>query len=392
MLGLLLTLLSWVLAIPLTLVGIECLMAILPRRRSAAYHQAVAPRIAVVVPAHNEAAGIRVALTPLVEQLPTPDRLLVIADNCSDDTAAIARGVGASVLERKDTLRRGKGYALDFAIRYLEHDPPDVVVIIDADCRVQAGTISRLAVQTALTGRPAQAFYRFTLPPAATLRDQISAFAIIVRNIVRPLGAMRLGIPCILQGSGMAFPWRLIKDATLASGNLVEDMQLGVDLAIAHTPAHIVEDTLVEGELPQRESAKTSQRTRWEHGHLQTIITQVPRLAGTAIAQRRLDLLGFALDLAVPPLALLVGASGLFLMLCLIYASGTGDFTPARPCLVGAVVFSCGMMVAQARFAKKLVAPYQLLAAPLYILWKLPIYVRYIWRRQQQWVRTARDS
>jgi cellulose synthase/poly-beta-1,6-N-acetylglucosamine synthase-like glycosyltransferase len=91
------------------------------------------PRLAVLMPAHNESAGIVPAIEAVNEQLQPGDRLLVVADNCSDDTARVAAAAGAQVAERTDPQCRGKGYALDFGVRRLEADPPEVVVIIDAD-------------------------------------------------------------------------------------------------------------------------------------------------------------------------------------------------------------------------------------------------------------------
>ena len=123
---------------------------------------------------------------------------------------------------------------------------------------------------------------------------------------VRPQGLDRLGFPGILTGTGMAFPWSVIQSASLASGNIVEDMQLSMDLAIAGHPTLFCPDTKVIGLLPQQAQAAKSQRTRWEHGHLQTMLTQVPRLVREALRQKRLDLLVIALDLSVPPLSLLV--------------------------------------------------------------------------------------
>jgi glycosyltransferase involved in cell wall biosynthesis len=70
------------------------------------------------------------SLRSILPQLAEADRLLVVADNCSDDTAAIATAEGAETIERSDLAHRGKGYALDFGIRHLELDAPDVVIVI----------------------------------------------------------------------------------------------------------------------------------------------------------------------------------------------------------------------------------------------------------------------
>ena len=82
---------------------------------------------------------------------------MLIADNCTDETAAIARQLGATVIERQDTENQGKGYALDYGIQYLATDPPDIVVLVDADCIVHEGAIAKLAQRANTSKRPTQA-------------------------------------------------------------------------------------------------------------------------------------------------------------------------------------------------------------------------------------------
>src|SRR5262245_59099720 len=106
---------SGVLAILATILLVEVVAAALRFKRGQAFPFATVnrPRLAVLVPAHNESAGLLPALHVIQALLRAADRLLVVADNCSDDTAAIARAAGAEVAERNDLNRIGKGYALD---------------------------------------------------------------------------------------------------------------------------------------------------------------------------------------------------------------------------------------------------------------------------------------
>src|SRR5262252_6431115 len=78
------------------------------------------PALAVLIPAHDEAGGIAATIRAVIAQLRPCDRLLVVADNCSDDTASVAMSLGAEVIERRDPSLRGKGYALDHGVRHLE--------------------------------------------------------------------------------------------------------------------------------------------------------------------------------------------------------------------------------------------------------------------------------
>jgi len=350
-----------------------------------------APRVAVLMPAHDEAGGIRLVLEGLLPQLAPQDRLVVIADNCSDDTAAIAKEVGATVIERHDSQRKGKGYALDYGMNFLESDPPDVVVLIDADCRVEEGTVAQIAQQAIVTHQPVQAVYVMDRPTRPTPKDSVSALAFLVKNQVRPLGLRKLGFPCLLTGTGMAFPWSVLRGAKLASSNIVEDMQLAVDLIIAGHPTSFCANARVNGILPQQERAAKSQRTRWEQGHLKTALTQIPRLLQAAIQQRRFALVAIALDLCIPPLSLLVTLWAAALTVTLI-AGAFGISTASLIALLGLEggLILISVLSAWAKFGRELPL-LSLLAVPFYILWKIPLYFNFIVNPQTKWVRTERD-
>lgn len=346
----------------------------------------------VLVPAHNEQVVIQKTLQTLQPQLQPKDKILVIADNCSDATADIARSLSATVLERHDDSRRGKGYALDFGLRAIANEPPNIVIVIDADCIVQVGALNALQKQVLASGKPAQAVYLMEQPNEASPKDQISAFAFKVKNLVRPLGLTRFELPCPLTGTGMAFPWSVIAKANLASGNIVEDMKLGVDLAIAGYPTLLCPDAKVLGQLPSGDSASTSQRTRWEHGHLQTLLNYVPQLFWTALQKQRLDLALMAVDLAIPPLALLVmlwlGSS----IISLLFSSIYSIWLPSIFLIAAGLLLFTAILIAWGRFGRDDLPLQRLLSVPFYILWKIPLYFKFLIRPQNQWIRTERES
>lgn len=378
------------LILPIGVLFIECVAALFPTRSQPVSNSAD-PRIAVLMPAHNEASGIAPVLQNLMPQLKPQDRLVVIADNCTDETAAIARDLGATVLERSNSRQRGKGYALDYGIQALAENPPDVVVLMDADCFAEAEAIAKIARLSAATQRPTQAIYLMEQPAKTSPTSAISALAFLVKNWARPQGMDRLGVPCLLTGTGMAFPWKVIYQASLASGNLVEDMQMGLDMAIAGYSPQLCADAHVTGRLPSQNTAATSQRTRWEHGHLQTLITQVPRLLKAALRQGRLDLLAIALDLSIPPLSLLVmlwlAAMALATFTFLLGGSPTSS---AFLAIQGGMLFGA-IVCAWGKYGRSMIPLKALAAIPLYVLWKVPIYLKFLAQPQTQWVRTERD-
>ena len=353
---------------------------------------AARPSVAILMPAHNEAAGITTAIASVLPQLRPGDRLLVVADNCSDDTAGVARAARAEVAERHDPLRRGKGYALDFGVRALESRPPAIVVVMDADCIIEEGSLERLVRRCGSSGRPVQALYLMRSPAEAGLKSRISEFAWVVKNHVRPTAFLRLGLPCQLMGTGMAFPWSIIGKAPLASGHLVEDMQLGIDLAVAGVPPLFCADACVTSVFPSSDVGAVAQRTRWEHGHLSVIASGAPRLLAGAVTRRRLDLAAMALDLCVPPLAsLALSTSAICALAALLYLL-TGKIAPLLVALAAAVAIGLAIGLAWRSFGRGILSLADLLAAPGYALAKLPIYARVLTRRQQEWIRARRDG
>jgi cellulose synthase/poly-beta-1,6-N-acetylglucosamine synthase-like glycosyltransferase len=384
--------LALALLIPAAMLLLECLAALLlPLPFQIAKVSWDQIRAAVLVPAHNEAAVIEPTLKNLIAQIKPSDRIIVVADNCHDQTAAIARSLGATVIERHDLEHRGKGYALDFGLRYLQTEPPDVVVMVDADCELSEGTLATLVKQTMASSLPTQATYLLEKPPQPSPKDLISAFAFKVKNLVRPLGLARLGLPCLLTGTGMAFPWQVLQSIDLASGHIVEDMKLGIDLAIAGYPPQFCADANVVSRLPQDQQVAEGQRTRWEHGHMQVMKKYIPELLRAAISQRRSDLLMIAFDLCVPPLALLVliyvGTTTLSLAAALLTASWVSLFPVT---VVGLFVF-LAILIAWTRFGRSELPLLNLLAIPLYILWKVPLYLKFVIRPLSAWNSTQRD-
>jgi cellulose synthase/poly-beta-1,6-N-acetylglucosamine synthase-like glycosyltransferase len=380
------------LLVPITVFFIECCAALLPSHSQSWDVSLARPRIAVLVPAHNEAPGIGATLETLLPQLSEQDRLVVIADNCTDDTAAIARRQGATAIERIDLHLRGKGYALDYGLQFLQGDPPEVVVVVDADCIVHEGTIEKIARLADAFGRPVQATYILVKPANLKPRNAVSTLAFMVKNLVRPMGLQQLSLPCLLTGTGMAFPWSVIRPTCMASGNIVEDMQISVDLAIAGHTTMFCPEALVTGRLPQHEQAASGQRKRWEHGHLQTLLTQVPLLLKASIVQKRFDLLAIALDLCIPPLSLLVVMWLVAMGGALLAAALGASWIPGIILIIEGFLIFFSILGAWAKFGRADIPLLTLLAVPFYIIWKIPLYVAFLVRPETMWIRTPRDA
>ncbi|HEY1598019.1 MAG TPA: glycosyltransferase family 2 protein [Pirellulales bacterium] len=349
------------------------------------------PPIAVLIPAYNEAATITETLQSIMRQLTGADRILVVADNCSDDTAEIASAAGAEVITRTVPALRGKGYALDLGVRHLRERPPPIIVIIDSDCQVSPGSIDQLARRCAAAARPVQALYLMRAPQGAGLKMRIAEFAWIVKNRVRPLGLSALNLPCQLMGTGMAFPWECIGSANLATGHLVEDLKLGVELARTGRPPLFCEQALVTSYYPASEEGIHGQRRRWEHGHLGMIAKEAPLLLLKALRSLDIGLLAMSLDLAVPPLSLLSLLVTVTWLAAAVFAALTGLTFPLEIAILAIVLLVLSVMISWVRYGRGTLSLRDLASAPVYALWKLPLYVSFIVSRQLEWVRSKRD-
>ena len=395
--GLVLLLLTALVAVPVCVLFVELAAAALRREtpqnpETTARAEPGRAAFAVLMPAHDEAVGIAAAIEAVRVQLGPRDRLLVVADNCRDATAAIARTAGAEVTERNDALRRGKGYALDHGVRWLERSPPAVVVIVDADCIVAPGALALLAQRCVATTRPVQALYLMHALPGSGLGLRVAAFAWVVKNKLRPIGGAALGWPCQLLGTGMAFPWALIVNAPLASGHLVEDMELGIALARAGAAPVFCPQAFVSSVFPSDAAGALAQRTRWEHGHLSVLASTGPRLLAQALMRRDGALVALSLDLMVPPLAALALALGAALIFGAAWWGLASDVRPFALAVFAFTLFGAGVTMAWWRGGRHLVSLRELLALPLYVAAKIPMYVRLFTKRQVEWVRTKRDD
>jgi cellulose synthase/poly-beta-1,6-N-acetylglucosamine synthase-like glycosyltransferase len=380
--------------LPTTIFFLELIAAaLLGRRARAPQSDCVSrPRIAVLVPAHNESRSLRPTIADIRPQLHPGDRLVVVVDNCSDDTAEVAVDAGAEIVERKDLTKVGKGYALDWGVRYLGADPPSIVIIVDADCRLSADTLDQLVCTTSATGRPTQALNLMMAPVGSSINYRVAEFAWRVKNWVRPLGLHALNSPCQLLGTGMAFPWEVIRAADLATGHIVEDLKLGLDLAASGHPPLFCPAAIVKSSFPPTLTGATSQRERWEHGHVGLTFTQAPRLIFRALKSGNVDLLVLALDISVPPLTLLGYLNGFALLTTSLAAlCGVGPLA-LYASAVSFTAFLVAVLLAWLTHGRDVLPAHSIALLGSYIFAKLGLYLRLLRHGPiSRWTRTDRQ-
>jgi 1,2-diacylglycerol 3-beta-glucosyltransferase len=356
-------------------------------------------RFRVLVPAHNEARLLPQTLQSL-RALDYPPELVevhVVADNCTDETAALARAGGAVAHERFDEVERGKGYALDWLLRRLAATEDaaswDAYVILDADTVVSPNFLRVMDARLARGERVVQAYYTVR-DPGASWNVSLRWAALAALHYLRPQGRMVLGGSAGLKGNGMVFAAPLLRNHQW-SGALTEDIEFHMALLLDGERVTFAPDAVVWAEMPETLAAAESQNERWEQGRLEMARRYVPQLLRAAVERpaRRFVLLDAVMEHLIPPFAVLVGASGLL--------AGLAWLLPGRKRRRATRILGASLLAGEATYllaglqlARAPRAVYQaLLYGPLFLLWKVALYGRlWLGSRAESWIRTARND
>lgn len=350
-------------------------------------------RFDIVVPAHDEAEVIERTVRSLL-QLDWPRdafRVLVIADNCSDATASLARACGASVLERHDTSRRGKGYALEFAFERCRRDGfAEAVVVVDADSEVSANLLEAFATRIERGAQALQVHYG-VLNPRVSWRTRLMTIAMTAFHLVRSRARERLGVSCGVRGNGWCVTQALLGTVPYRAYSLTEDIEFGIALALAGQRVAYCDEAQVRGEMVSRAAAAGKQRQRWEHGRLALLRSSALPLLGRALARGDRVCLDLALDLLVLPLSYVA----LAVLLLLGGAAALTWWHPAAaPWLWLALATAAALWLHILRGWQLSGIGWRglldLACVPLFVLWKLRILLGR--RSPDAWVRTEREG
>jgi 1,2-diacylglycerol 3-beta-glucosyltransferase len=351
-------------------------------------------RFRIIVPSHNEELGIAATVKNLlaIDYPRDSFSVLVVADNCADGTAAVAREAGAEVLERNDTTQRGKGYALLYAFERL---PPDVdaVVVIDADTLVSPNLLTAFAARIARGAHAVQADYAVRNADDSW-RTRLMAIAFGSFHIVRSRGRERLSLSAGLRGNGMCFTAQVLKQVPHDAFSIVEDVEYGIRLGEAGFRVHYADEAHVYGEMVSSAAAASSQRTRWEGGRRALTRAHAFRLLKRGLKEHNRVLLDLGLDLLVPPLSRLAIAA----------AAGSVVAGAAALALGGPVWLAAGVWTASAGSLAVYVLRgwnvsgtglrglLDLALAPVYVVWKITLGGTRDARADAPWVRTKREA
>lgn len=354
-------------------------------------------RFAVIVPAYNEEKVISKTLYSL-SGLIYPKKLydlIVIADNCTDNTAKVAKNLGATVFERHNPDQRGKGYALRWGFDQILNSSQqyDAIVVFDSDS-LASGNFLEVMNHYLENGKEVIQSSDLVIPQPGIWSSETTRIGFLLCNFVKPLGRKALGLPMGLRGNGMCFSTNHLRKYPWRAWSLTEDLEYGLLLLLKEVDIHFAPEAYVWAQMPVKAVNAESQRQRWEIGRYEVMRKYTWLLFRETIQKRSLKYLDVLIDLITPPFV------NMLLVVLLMISFNTALFyfdilqskfliLWSSLAILGFIQLFIGLVIAKAD--KHLYK--SLFYIPIYILWKIKVYVKALFvGREGSWIRTTRDS
>jgi cellulose synthase/poly-beta-1,6-N-acetylglucosamine synthase-like glycosyltransferase len=345
-------------------------------------------RFAILIPAHDEELVILRLLRSL-DALDYPrDRydICVVADNCTDATADIARTFGARVFERIDEVDRAKGFALRWLLAQISGEHYDAFVVLDADSVVEPNLLRAFDARLAAGSHVIQAYYSVLNANASAVAGLRYA-ALAALHFVRPLGRSVLGLSVGLKGNGMCFAAPVLEQFAWNWFTLAEDVEFHLALVRAGERVDFAWETCVRADMPVTLAQAASQNQRWEGGRLQLLRSVVPGLLLDGVRKMSPMRVDAALEQVIPPLSVPFLLGGVCLVLALAVGALPAAILAALSVLGQLAYLAAGLLMVRAPLSAYLA----LSSAPVYIAWKVGLYASALVNaRAQSWIRTSR--
>jgi 1,2-diacylglycerol 3-beta-glucosyltransferase len=352
--------------------------------------------IAILVPAHNEQAGLATTIRSLQATCYPAQRrrIMVVADNCDDDTATVAAASGAEVLVRDDKTKIGKGHALALGFLTLLADPlTDVVMVVDADTIVSPNVLQAVSGRISAGARVVQVRYGVS-DPDTSWRTELMSLALACLHDLRSLGRERLKLSAGLHGNGMAFTRAALEATPYEAFSLTEDLEYAIELVLRGFRVWYVDEAAVYAEMPSTGDQAISQRQRWELGRAQLRGEKVRPLVRRAVLKRDRVAADAAAELLIRPLGDLTAAlaTGLLLSQSVSRVAKTSAVSPAM-WLAGLLMLGGYVGRGWQLSAIGWNGIAALAHTPGYLVWKFRVRLRQAGAQEgNQWIRTQRSG
>ena len=386
------TILAAIIALWLLLPTIADLLNVVAASRSAKPAGAALPgrtRFHVLVPAHNEAEVILACLEELQRQDYANYAVTVIADNCSDATAAMARSAGAQCLERHDLTRTGKPHAISWALGSIDLSASDAIVIVDADCEVAPDFLRELATAGAAADVAVQPYNGVSNPGANSLTLMAAVLSEALHGIAFRLKA-RAGRNVPLS-AGMCVGTDIIRSQGWQSFSVGEDWETYARLTVQGIPILSASAARLGALEAANLREGASQRRRWTLGKLWVLRNfwkQILKSKRIAIGAK-VDAIA---ELAQPGPALQLG---IVVILCaLLFITQPPGWMVLSGLIAASLIrFAVFTAAAISRQRQPLRTLLSFGFLPVYVAWRLIAAARHLLGRGGgAWVRTGRES
>lgn len=352
-------------------------------------------RFLVLVPAHNEELLIADTVRAINQANYPAGRMhvVVIADNCTDETAAIAREQGARCLERTNDEQRGKPYALNWALKQIDLSTYDALVIVDADTRIHEDFLRRMDAHLS-AGQVALQGYFGVLNPDENWLTRLSLLPGTLKFRLHFPGKEVLGLSCTLAGNGMCFDIALIRRFGWNAFSITENWEYWVQLVLNDVIVGSAPDARIYSQVTRSLRSSRPQRQRWMKGRVQTLLSYSKPLMACSFRKRSLPALDALIELSRPSHAMLLMWTLLFTLTALLWSSWAPVFRIAvwtGEALIGAQLVY--LLVGLAIEKPPLRTWIALTMVPWYLLWKVFISAQGAFTvRKRAWTRTSRHS
>ena len=357
-------------------------------------------RVLILVPAHNEGVGITACIRSIndLQYPPHLVRLVVIADNCSDDTSEIAKECGAEVWSRNDITQRGKGYALAWAFNKAQSISYDLALIVDADSVVHRDCVTNMVMRydalrkCGIDAVALQARYEFE---NADVKQQsfntLTRLSKAAENRFTYLPRTSMKLVNLLQGNGFALSHTALQRVPFVAGSIVEDAEYAIDLALGGVPVAYVDDAVVVSRMTSSMRDAGPQRIRWASGMIKLMVHSIPRLISGAIRKRDWKLAEGAIMLLCTSRMILVYITACAYMLLLLHHDGTLGGISFGTLVLSTLFQGAYLWCVLKRSSDEQISGATIMGIPLYwgFLWCIQLWASVGFGRKE-WKRTVR--
>jgi cellulose synthase/poly-beta-1,6-N-acetylglucosamine synthase-like glycosyltransferase len=348
-------------------------------------------RFCILIPAHDEEDCLP-RLIDSLNSLQYPDDLyevVVIADNCTDSTASIARLQELTVLERSDFKRRGKGHVIQWALERIDHSRFDAFVIIDADSAVETGYLSHLNKLILSGARIIQTYNGVLNPDETWLTSLLDVSRTIGNEFIHP-AKINLGLSSYLMGNGMCFITEILDIYGWNALTIGEDWEYYIYLISKGERVAFSKEAQIYHQESVTLKNATHQRLRWSSGRFSTALKHGFKLFFAGIKSRDPVMVDGAMPLLLPNLSLGLNLTIFCLLLSLM--TDSSGFLTSPLLFLSLIAIQSGMFITGIlrtnNKSKKLRAFF---FAPAFLLWKFCIdIVSIVMMNRIRWIKTTR--